>query len=115
MFRGFFALFVTGLIFRPMLLLGGLTGIVLYIGLESETLKRLYSNYNLYLLFLFIASLYVFFFKKTYLENGYDVDWKETIKTMVGEFLMLSFCFIMGMLLASFFDFSDIYEGNPPT
>ena len=32
----------------------------------------------------------------------------ETIKTMIAEFFRLVFSFIIGMLLASFFDFSDI-------
>ena len=108
MLKGFLALFTTGLIFKPMILLGGFIGIFLYILLDGETLKILYTDYHLYLLFLLIACLYAYFFKKTLQDNSYATEWKETIKTMIAEFFRLVFSFIIGMLLASFFDFSDI-------
>ena len=106
MFKGFLALFTTGLIFKPMLLLGVIVGVGAYIGLDGERLKVLYTDWHLYTLFFLIAALYTYFFRKTYLENSYAVDWKETVKTMISEFFVLSFCFVVGMLLASFFDFS---------
>lgn len=106
MLKGFLALFTTGIIFKPMLLLGGIIGIVSYIKLDGAQLKILYTDWHLYVLFLMIASLYAYFFKKTYWGNTYQTDWKETSKTMFAEFLVLSFSFFIGMLLASFFDFS---------
>lgn len=106
MFKGFLALFTTGIIFRPMLLLGVIVGVVAYIKLDDGQLKTLYTDWHLYVLFLIIASVYVYFFKKTYWGNTYQTDWKETSKTMIAEFFRLSFCFAIGMLLASFFDFS---------
>jgi len=106
MFKGFLALFTTGIIFKPMLLLGVIVGVGAYIGLDGERLKVLYTDWHLYTLFFLIAALYTYFFRKTYLENSYAVDWKETVKTMISEFFVLSFCFVVGMLLASFFDFS---------
>lgn len=106
MIKGFLALFTTGLIFKPMLLLGGIIGITSYIMLDGESLKLLYTNWQLYALFFIISCLYVYFFKKTYLENTSQTDWKETSKTMLSEFFVLCFSFVIGMLLASFFDFS---------
>ena len=106
MLKGFLALFTTGLIFKPMLLLGGIVGIVSYIKLDGEQLKILYTDWHLFALFLLIASLYAYFFKKTYWGNTYATDWKETSKTAIKEFFVLTFSFFIGMLLASFFDFS---------
>ena len=106
MLKGFLALFTTGLIFKPMLLLGGIIGIVSYVLLDGESLKILYTNWQLYALFFIISCLYVYFFKKTYTEKAYQTDWKETSKTMFSEFFVICFSFIVGMLLASFFDFS---------
>ena len=112
MLKGFLALFTTGLIFKPMLLLGVMIGVGAYIGLDGEHLKILYTDWHLYALFFLVAALYPYFFKKTYLENSYAVDWKETLKTIVSEFFVLSFCFVVGMLLASFFDFSLPESGS---
>ena len=106
MFKGLFALLTTGLIFKPMLLLGGIIGIVSYVKFDAERLQILYTDWHLYALFLIVAGLYAYFFKQTYLQNTYKTDWKETSKTMFLEFLLLSFSFVIGMLLASFFDFS---------
>ena len=75
MLKGFLALFTTGLIFKPMLLLGGIVGIVSYIKLDGEQLKILYTDWHLFALFLLIASLYAYFFKKTYWGNTYATDW----------------------------------------
>lgn len=106
MLKGFLALLSTGIIFKPMLLLGVIIGISAYVGLDGDHLRILYTDWHLYVFFLILASVYAYFFKKTYWGNTYSVDWKETSKTALGEFLLLSFSFICGMLLASFFDFS---------
>ena len=106
MIKGFLALFTTGLIFKPMLLLGGVIGIVSYVTMSGEQLKILYTDWRLYVLFFIISGLYTFFFKKTYIENADRIDRIETSKTALGEFFVLSFSFVIGMLLASFFDFS---------
>ena len=106
MFKGLLALFTTGLIFRPMLLLGGLIGIIAYIKLNGDQLKILYTDWHLYALFVLISSLYAYFFQRTYWQNTYQTDWKETSKTMFSEFCLLTFSSFVGMLLASFFDFS---------
>ena len=78
MFKGLWALFASGLIFNPALLLGAFTGIIAYIALDSEHLKILYTDYHLYILFLLLSCLYVYFFQKTLQDNLRDIDWKET-------------------------------------
>ena len=62
MIKGFLALFTTGIIFKPMLLLGGIIGVSAYIGLDDEHLKVFYTDWHLYALFFLIATLYTYFF-----------------------------------------------------
>ena len=114
MLKGLWALFATGLIFNPALLFGAISGILSYVFLDSAHLKVLYTNYYLYLLFFLISAAYVYFARPTLQDNLIDIDWRATIKDMVKHFLLMSFSFIMGMLFASFFDFSDLsIKPNP--
>ena len=115
MLKGLLALFTTGLIFNPAILVGALSGILAYIFLDSEHLKMLYTNYHLYLLFLLICALYTYFARPTLKDNLIDTDFKATSKDAVKHFFLMSFSFIMGMLFASFFDFSDLPVKPQPT
>lgn len=108
MLKGFLALFTTGIIFNPAILLGGLSGIVSYIFLDGEQLKTVYAHYHVYLLFFIFSAGYVYFLRPVLKDNARDTDWKATITSMIKETILMSFCFVMGMLLASFFDFSDL-------
>lgn len=110
MIKGILALFNLGLIYNPMVLLGILTGFIAMGALEDEQLHALYTNYHLYLLMLLIACLYVYFFKRTFMQNGYDTDWKATIQTMVGHFLMLVVSFILSMLFVMSISFGGAEE-----
>ncbi|MBE6451647.1 MAG: hypothetical protein E7016_06770 [Alphaproteobacteria bacterium] len=98
MIKGILALFRSGLIFNPMVLLGVLTGFVCMATLEDDKLKALYTNYNFYILMFLVAAAYVYFFKCVYFQGGYRVDWKETILSMIGHFCMLVLSFIFSML-----------------
>ncbi|MBQ8870311.1 MAG: hypothetical protein IJ019_02920 [Alphaproteobacteria bacterium] len=98
MIKGILALFRSGLIFNPMVMLGVLTGFICMATLEDERLKALYTNYNLYILMFLVASAYVYFFKCVYFQGGYRIDWKETILSMIGHFFMLVLSFIFSML-----------------
>lgn len=110
MIKGILALFNLGLIYNPMVLLGIITGFVAMGALESEQLHALYTNYHLYLLMLLIAGLYVYFFRRTFMQNGYDTDWKATIQTMVGHFLMLVVSFLLSMLFVMSISFGGMEE-----
>lgn len=110
MIKGILALFNLGLIYNPMVLLGILTGFVAMGALDDEQLRALYTNYHLYLLMLLIACLYVYFLKRTYMQNGYDTDWKATIQTMIGHFLMLVVSFIFSMLFVMSISFGGTEE-----
>ncbi len=105
MIKGILALFRSGLIFNPMVLLGIVLGFLSMATLEGAMLKALYTNYSLYLLMLIVAGFYVYFFKCIYKEGGYDVDWKETLLSMFGHFLMLVISFILSMLFVMVMSF----------
>ncbi len=107
MIKGILALFTTGIIFNPMVLLGILLGFIAVGVLSEEQLHALYTNYHFYLLMFFIAALYVYFFRRTYYSGGYQTDWSNTLQTMVGYFLMFVAAFVFSMLFIMSFSFSD--------
>lgn len=106
MLKGIAALFKSGLIFNPMVLLGIITGFVAMGALSDEQLHAFYTNYHLYLLMLLIAGLYVFFFKRTVIPNRDETDWAATSQTIIGHFLMLVISFIFSMLFIMVMSFS---------
>lgn len=101
MIKGILALFRSGLIFNPMVFLGILIGFIAMGMLEDDMLKAFYTNPGLYVLMLLIAVFYVYFFKCVYISGKSDIDWKETLLTMLGHFLMMIVSFISSMLFAS--------------
>ncbi len=110
MIKGIWALFNLGLIYNPMVLLGILFGFVAMGTLDDEQLHALYTNYHLYFLMFLIAGLYVYFFKRTFMQNSYDTDWKATLQTMVGHFLMLVLSFVLSMLFVLAISFGGMEE-----
>ena len=107
MFKGIAALFKSGLIFNPMVLLGILLGFVSMGTMSDEQLHAFYTNYHLYLLMLLIAGLYVYFFKRTVIPNRDETDWKLTSQTIVGHFLMFVVSFIFSMLFIMVMSFPE--------
>ena len=105
MIKGILALFRSGLIFNPMVMLGVLLGFICMATLDDQMLKFLYTNYNFYMLLFLVASTYVYFFKCVYIQGGYRVDWKETVLSMVGHFFMLVLSFIFSMLFVMVISF----------
>lgn len=105
MIKGILALFKSGLILNPMVLLGIISGFIAMGTLEDEQLHALYTSYHLYLLMLLIAALYVYVFKRTYFRGGLETDWKETGLTALGHFLMLVVSFIFSMLFVMVMSF----------
>lgn len=112
MIKGILALFRSGLIFNPMVLLGILTGFTAMGTLEDEQLHQFYTNYHLYLLMFLVAGIYVYIFKRTYYKGGVITDWQATIQTMVGHFLMLVVSFIFSMLFVMVMSFSGDEDEN---
>lgn len=115
MIKGILALFRSGLILNPMVLLGIILGFVAMATLDSVTLKALYTNYSLYLLMFLIASIYVYIFKCVYLEGGNKIDWKETILSAIGHFLMFVISFIFSMIFVMVMSFGGTEEEPTPS
>lgn len=110
MIKGILALFRSGVIFNPMVLLGILCGFIAMGTLDDERLRALYTNYHLYLLMFFVAGLYVFFFKRVYYRGGVETDWQQTILSMVGHFCKLVISFIFSMLFVMVMSFGGEEE-----
>ena len=113
MIKGILALFRSGLILNPMVFSGILLGFIAMATLDADMLKALYTNYSLYLLMLMIACAYVYFFKCVYFQGGRRVDWKETILSMFGHFMMFVISFIFSMLFVMVISFGGTQEEEP--
>ena len=110
MIKGILALFRSGLIFNPMVFLGILTGFIAMGTMDNDKLKAFYTNPGLYILMLMIAAAYVYTFKCVYITGKSDIDWKETILTMIGHFLMMVVSFIFSMLFVMVISFGGSEE-----
>lgn len=108
MFKGLFYLLVTGIIFNPAVFFGGLGGILAYWKLTQQQLMILCSGYQMYLLFLIFVGFHIYFFKKNYKDDCIHLDWGEMIKNVIKQFLLMVFSFYVGLLLASYLDFSAL-------
>ncbi len=75
MFKGIAALFTSGLIFNPMVLLGIFLALFCMIKMSAEQMKDLFSDYHLYALAALISVVYTFIFKKVYKDDGIQLDY----------------------------------------
>ena len=100
MIKGIIALFTSGIIFNPMVLLGIIFGFLFDIFLSyEEILSKVYKNPHFYLLGAIFAGLYVYFIKPTYTEGGRSYDWAamglslvfSTIKFVIASVLAIAF------------------------
>lgn len=95
MFKGIGALFSSGLIFNPMVLLGIVLGTFFFFGMTTEQVFELYFDFRFYALAFIIALLYNFLFKKVYDDGGLELDLKEMSIHSFGSFLLLIFSSVM--------------------
>lgn len=98
MLRGLKALFTSGLIVNPMVLIGIFGGIVFSSEFETEIIFSIFSDYNYYLVALAIAFAYVVFFQKVYIGYGSQVDWAATVKKLPGAFAKLVLANILSVV-----------------
>lgn len=98
MFKGIIALFSSGLIANPMVLLGILSGVLFSSALPTEQIVGIYKNYDYYLVTLSLSFLYVFFFQKVFIGYGEDIDWPATLKKWPGAFAKLVLSNVMTVI-----------------
>lgn len=86
MIKGLLALFRTGLIFDPFVLMGVLLGLVTVLSGNKEATEEMYKGDSLYLLVLLLSVLYNYFIKKEYKDDGESVNY---VKMMINIILSL--------------------------
>lgn len=101
MFRGLKALFTSGLIVDPMVLLGIIFGFVFIQYFDFSRFMLIVAYYDYYLVALSIAFLYTILFKRVFNRYGNMVNWQETTKRAIGNFAKLV---IANILAVVFFD-----------
>lgn len=105
MFKGIAALFTSGIIFNPMVLLGIVLGIYCAFSLKSDAIAAVYHNYNLYLMALVVSTAYVVVFKKVYKDDGMTLDVPRmalrviggVVKFVFASFLTISFVYMFSL------------------
>lgn len=101
MIKGILSLFTSGAIFNPMILLGIALGIFSMAVLTDVEIKKLFTDYHLYILVLLLSAGYVFFLKPVYKDGGKAPDYAAMIWATVLGVLK----FTMSALLAMSFVF----------
>lgn len=98
MIRGFIALFTSGVLLRPMVLLGIVIGIFFLVYFGEGKIMPIFFKPEFYGVLLFISGAYTCAFERSYYAGGIKVDWSETLLSAVGEFLLLLIAIIFSCL-----------------
>lgn len=106
MIRGIVALFSSGILTNPLVLLGILFGSLFYAFLSANDIYQIYKTPAFYGLALILACGYIIGFRRVYKENG-DTDWGETTLAVIGGIFKFVIASILMISFISFFDFSD--------
>jgi hypothetical protein len=107
MIRGIVALFTSGILTNPMVLLGIIVGSCFYGILDGSEIFQIYKNCYFYALAFLLSCIYVIGFRRIYKKNG-DTDWFETLISVgVGVFKFVLASLLM-MSFISFFDMSEM-------
>jgi len=99
MIKGLIVLFSSGLILAPQVLAGIALGLYFAIELDMDQIKAIYCNYHFYTMVVALIGIYVFVFKRTYKENGRQVDWQDNLLRVLGYCAMF---FVSNILAISF-------------
>lgn len=97
MIKGLIALFTSGAIFNPLVLLGVFSGIFAITRLKPEVIRDLFGDFHFYGAVAFIAAIYTVLFAKIYKEGGEEVDWAATSGRIVWNFVKYFLAFILSM------------------
>ncbi len=101
MFKGLAALFTSGIIFNPMVLMGVILGFYCSFTLEAEQIYQLFGNYHFYFVILAISIIYHFSFKKVYKGDYEGLDYSAMVWQIIGDVFkfvfatVLSICFLL--------------------
>ena len=107
MIRGIIALFASGVMTNPMVLLGILLGGVCYSFMDGHQIFQLYKMPLFYGIALLLAMIYVLGFRRVYTTEG-TTDWFETFLAVLGAFLRFIFASLLMLSFVSLFDMGDV-------
>ena len=104
MIKGIVALFSSGILTNPMILLGIVSGSLFYAYFDADKITQIYKTPSFYGVVLLVSCIYVIGFRKKYKSDG-DIDWFETmlsvltgvVKFVVAGLLMISFIYMCDM------------------
>ena len=97
MLKGIIALFTSGIIFNPMVLLGIISGSYTILKLEPEKIRALFADYRFYGIVFVVAVLYTLVFGRVYQEGGMKVDTPATALRVVWNFIYYIVAFALAM------------------
>ncbi len=105
MIKGIIALFTSGAIFNPFVLLGIISGVWALLNLKPEEIRGLFANIHFYTAIALAAVVYTFIFAKIYKEGGEDIDWSATCGRAVWNFAKYFLAFVLSMSFVTMISF----------
>lgn len=97
MFKGIVALFTSGIIFNPVVLLGVISGAYAVLHFDPETIRNLLLNPYFYLGIGCFSVFYTFVFSRTYKEGGLDIDFGATAIKSILNVVRYLISFVLAM------------------
>ena len=97
MIKGLIALFTSGIIFNPMILLGIVSGSYTILSFAPEEIRQLMLNSDFYLVICIVAACYTFIFARVYKTGGLRVDWCTTTGVFFWNCIRYLIAFVLSM------------------
>lgn len=98
MIKGIIALFTTGIIFNPMAWAGIGAGLYMMFNFNMSQIHELAQNWRVHAGVLAIAAVYTLIFKRIYHSGANGVNWKATIKGILGRYFYILFVTVVTCL-----------------
>ena len=105
MLKGIQALFTSGILLDPFVLLGLVLGGFCYFDLSYDQITMIYLDYRFYALVLMLAIIYNFEFRPVYYRGGVSIDTKRTAASVVSSVLKFVMSSLLMMAFISFWSF----------
>ena len=105
MLKGIQALFTSGILLDPFVLLGLVLGGFFYFNLSYEQVTEDYFDYRFYALALMLAIVYNFAIRPVYRRGGVSIDTKKTASNAVLSGLKFVLSSLLMMAFISFWSF----------
>ncbi len=101
MFKGLAALFRTGFIFKPFVLLGIFCGSWCYLNMEPSEIRYLFLMNYFYAAVVFSSIVFVLLFSRVYDDSGNSLDWPAMFWKIVGNIAKFFISFVLVMSFIS--------------